>query len=445
MKKFYILGILGLLSCAMLSCTKENVAKTENDEGIQEETITRTITVSQDIPESRTTIDGSGNISWESGDKIYYYDYYYDGETLKQSDKKNIVLSTAGQSAALNLSIRANATGLGLLMPGKDGRTSNAIKEYNPTAFVYTGINADQDGSFAFANIAVTHSNDAQGVSSLVFKNITAILKFNVSASQNVKKVTLEPNTKTDGHQVSGRITVDLTAENPGATYYSNYPNQTAARSYEAVIDKGDEVMDGTYYFAVMPCTLEDGFSLTFNDGEAQPITGMTYTKQKYTAGTTGSVEFQANQIKNVGNPLENKKVTSFTINNAAEVNSWANSETHTSFSIDNFITVNAPTVEGSNANGLYVEGEASEWRMYQARNNGTFTVSCPSGRKISSITIKFNQSNGGAISYNGTTYVSPATITPASATNSMQFTVVSTTGKTNGQARIKEITVETK
>lgn len=440
MKNLYKLGILALCTCALFSCSKETDSQKDNTtEAIQEEeTVTRSITISQD---TKSTIDSEGNIYWENGDKIYYYDYYYDGETLKQSNKNNVVLSEAGKSVTLDLTIRNSAQGLALIMPGKDGRTSNAIQSYEPTAFGYTGINPDQDGSFAFANIAVAYSDNPFGVSSLTFKNITSILKFSLKAEHNVKKVTLAPNSTTAGNEISGRITVDLTADNPSAIYRSNYPNKTAARSYEAVIDNGDVAMDGTYYIAVMPTTLSDGFTLTFNDGEAQSISGMTYTKQKYTAGTTGSIEFQANHIKNVGNPIENKRITSFTIEQIASANSWVSGKQYSTFSVDSFINF---TVSGNGNNG-YFYSDVKDWRCYGARNNGKFTVSCPDGRKITSITLTFNQTNGGAIKYNDVVYTSPATVIPTSATDSMEFSVVSTTESTAPQARIKEVTVETK
>ena len=443
MKNLYKLGILALCTFALFSCTKEfNPQNEETAEAIQEEeTITRTITISQD---TKSTIGSDGTISWENGDRIYYYDYYDYNESagsVNKSGKKNVEITTAGTSVTLNLNIRAASDHLALLMPGKDGRDTdnNAIQSYLPKDFGYTGINPDQDGSFAFANIAVAHSDDAHGVTSLTFKNITSILKFNVNSSQNVKKVTMTPNSKVDGHQITGRITVDLTAANPYAVYRNNYPNKDASRSYEAVIDKGDEVMDGTYYIAVMPTTLSDGFTLTFNDGEAQPISGMTYTKQKYTAGTTSSVTFEANHIKNVGNPIENKRITYFTIEQVANSNSWTSGSQHLSFSVDNLLTFNA-----TDNNGYYYN-DVKDWRFYGARNNGKFTVSCADGRMITSITLKFNQTNGGAIKYNDVVYTSMATITPASATSNMEFSVVSTTESTAPQVRIKEITVETK
>ncbi len=437
MKNIYRLGILALCACALLSCAKElNSQNEETPEAIrEEETITRSITVSQD---TKSTIDGEGNISWENGDRIFYYDYYYNGETLEKSGKKNVEITSAGQSVKLDLSIRAKGQYLALLMPGKDGRDpdNNAIQSYVPTDFGYTGINPDQDGSFAFANIAVAHSNDAHGVTALTFKNITSILKFRVDATQNVKKVTMTPNTKATGHEITGRITVDLTSNSPSASYRTNYPNK-AGREYEAVIDYGDVAMDGTYYIAVMPTTLSDGFTLTFNDGEAQTISDMTYTKQKYTAGTSNEVVFQANKIMNVGNPIENKRITSFTISQIATADDWTTSERKSSFSVDNFISFSA---KGNNG---YYNGE--DWRCYEARDNGEFTVSCPEGRTISAITFTYINVNNGVLIYDGNQYASGSRIIPVSSTNSMSFTVGKTSGTSTGRVGITSVTVETK
>jgi hypothetical protein len=444
MKNIYRLGILALCACALLSCAKElNSQNEETPEAIQEEeTITRSITVSQD---TKSTIGSDGTISWENGDKIYYYDYYYDGETLNRSNKNDVVISEAGKNITLDLTIRSSAHGLALIMPGKDGRLSNNVQDYNPTAFGYTGINPDQDGTFAFANIAVAYTDDPLGVTSLTFKNITSILKFNVSAAQNVKKVTMVPNSKVDGHQITGRITVDLTADNPYATYRNIYPGKSG-RQYEAIIDNGDVAMDGTYYIAVMPTTLSDGFTLTFNDGEAQTISGMTYTKQKYTAGTSNEVVFQANKIMNVGNPIENKRITSFTIEQIVDANEWVAGKRYSSFSVDGLITfTGSDNGTDGKGNGWYYGDTPKDWRCYQARNNGIFTVSCSGEIKISSITITYDSAKNGILKYNGTTYTSPATITPATAANSIQFSVGSTGENNDGQVKITDVTVETK
>lgn len=95
MKNFVnTLGIITLISFAFYSCAKEPVPQTDNTdntEEAQEKTITRTVTVSQ---VTKTTIDGEGNLSWESGDWIYYYDYYEDGTA---SGKKSVTLEESGQ------------------------------------------------------------------------------------------------------------------------------------------------------------------------------------------------------------------------------------------------------------------------------------------------------------------------------------------------------------
>lgn len=440
MKNFFTIGAFVICACILLSCTKEHDIEIDITGENQEETITRSVTVSQD---TKSTIDGEGNISWESGDCIYYYDYYEDGTA---SGKKSVTFEESGQCVSIDLNIRKAGRSLALIMPGKDGRDgNNHNKSSVPTAFAWDGINPDQDGSFAYANISSAYSDDAQNVTSLTFKNIASILKFNVPSALGITKVTLEPNSKTTGNEIAGRISVDLTAANPIATFHSGYPNKLD-RPYEVVIDKGEEVMNGTYYMAVMPATLSSGFTLTFNDGTAQTIAGKTYTKQKYVAGTSSSVTFEANHIKNVGNPIENKRITSFTIDQIATDKGWEDNTRQDSFSVDDFITFTGS--DGGKGNGWHnipTGTTTHEWRCYQARNNGIFTVSCPEGRKIASVTFVFTLLSGGAIQYNGNTYASTEKITAASATNSMEFSVVSTTDKTDAQVKIREVTVETK
>lgn len=103
-------------------------------------------------------------------------------------------------------------------------------------------------------------------------------------------------------------------------------------------------------------------------------------------------------------------------------------------------ISFKASWTDGGSKNGFYY---GTDWRFYQARGGG-MTVTAPSGRTLVKATFTYNNKNGGVIVAPDGTQV-PTGGSCALSGNSAMFTVDSTTGMTNGQARITHIVIEYK
>lgn len=103
-------------------------------------------------------------------------------------------------------------------------------------------------------------------------------------------------------------------------------------------------------------------------------------------------------------------------------------------------ITFKASWTDGGSKNGIYY---GTDWRFYQARGGG-MTITAPSGRTFVKATFTYNNKNGGVIvAPDGTQVPTGGSCTLSG--NSAMFTVDSTTGATNGQARITHIVIEYK
>lgn len=123
----------------------------------------------------------------------------------------------------------------------------------------------------------------------------------------------------------------------------------------------------------------------------------------------------------------------------------WENGKNYETVEIGS-VTLKA-SWEGENPNGVYYVGESptlDDWRFYQARKGGV-TISVPSGHTLVKATFTYTNKNGGVlIAPDGEANVASGeafTLSGQSAT----FTVGSTTGATNGQARINKIEIEYK
>ena len=127
--------------------------------------------------------------------------------------------------------------------------------------------------------------------------------------------------------------------------------------------------------------------------------------------------------------------VTNVTIADYADANGWANGTYYGTIIVDSNITV---TALKSGDNGKYYTS-GKNWRIYQS-NNGTFTISSE-GKTITSVTITYTPSNNGYVVHGENKVESGKEYTVNG--TSITFSVKTTTsGKTNGQARITAIEV---
>lgn len=108
------------------------------------------------------------------------------------------------------------------------------------------------------------------------------------------------------------------------------------------------------------------------------------------------------------------------------------------------FVLLSASWNAGGSENGIYYADPPADWRFYQARGGG-LTVSVPEGHSFVKALFTYNNKNGGVlIAPDGTTQVNTGAEFAFSGSTAT-FTVGSTTGATNAQARIYTITLEYK
>ncbi len=73
-----------------------------------------------------------------------------------------------------------------------------------------------------------------------------------------------------------------------------------------------------------------------------------------------------------------------------ATANSWKTKSNYYSFQLDNVITISTPQLASGNQNGYYSSDNPNDWRIYQARGNGDFTITAAEGYVIDSISLVF-------------------------------------------------------
>ena len=120
---------------------------------------------------------------------------------------------------------------------------------------------------------------------------------------------------------------------------------------------------------------------------------------------------------------------------NTADV-TWPTSDQHLPSVYNDGFTFE---LAGTDSNTGNFNKNNTDWRMYQT-GSATLTISS-STRKIVKVNVVYNISNTGVLTYNGVQYESASTIT-VGGLFSATFGVGNTTSATNGQVRLKSITV---
>lgn len=173
--------------------------------------------------------------SWEAEDVITVYD----GKAVNA-----FVTSEGGESAVFSGLANKNAEELMAIYPSTtQGRYFGKVDMVLPVA------QAGVKGGVAKSNIimAAYKKNDGQNV--LNFTNMVSFVKFNVSEDLDVVAVELKSNA---GEPLAGNVKVGLFEE----------PTIEAAEGASAAVTVSDDPCAGTYYVAVIPQTLTQGYTL---------------------------------------------------------------------------------------------------------------------------------------------------------------------------------------
>ncbi|MCR5408606.1 MAG: BACON domain-containing protein [Bacteroidales bacterium] len=135
-----------------------------------------------------------------------------------------------------------------------------------------------------------------------------------------------------------------------------------------------------------------------------------------------------------------------------ATANGWqyveTNGDPHESFVYEG-ITFTA-SWEGTNKNGIFYSSlnedgsfKSGDWRFYQARKGGV-TITAPAGKELVKVKFTFKTKNNDDVILYGDTPLASGDEAQVSG-SSILFTIGSTAGKTNAQARISDIVVTLK
>ena len=210
-KNLFMVAAVALM--ALVSCNKEEI-----NNGVQEAPVSD-IVFEAETPMTKTTIgeadeNGVRPVSWVVGDKITINGSEFKASELK--DNKAIFVTE-------NLDF-ATAESYDAIYPATAGTSLSAVT-----------IAANQDGTFANASISVAQSE----TQSLSFKNVAAMLKFQVPAT--AKEVTIESTSDLAG-------TFDVAFDEDGFPMVGKVTNGAKKITISA-----DFKVDTDYYVAVLP------------------------------------------------------------------------------------------------------------------------------------------------------------------------------------------------
>lgn len=218
-KKFFI-ALMALASLA--ACQEQEEVIKPNDPARYD--LTATIEAVEDL-----------TWSWEAEDAITVYD----GKAVNA-----FVTSEGGESAVFSGLANKNADELMAIYPSTtQGRYFGKVDMVLPVA------QAGVKGGVAKSNIilAAYKKNDGQNV--LNFTNMVSYVKFNISEDLDVVAVELKSNA---GEPLAGNVKVGLFED----------PTIEAAEGASAAVTVSDDPCAGTYYVAVIPQTLTQGYTL---------------------------------------------------------------------------------------------------------------------------------------------------------------------------------------
>ena len=258
MKKILYNVFAAAAIASLYSCAKES----KDPSAVQDGYVYLEATID---PASKTILTSGNKVNWIAGDQISLFD----GSVNKQ-------LATADEGATASFTFTADNEG-----PWYALYPSNASASINGSV-ITTSLPAAQTavaGSFADdLNIAVALSNEGK----LAFKNALGLIKFTVGADANIVKVTLTGN---NNETLAGTVDIDYNSGEPSWTI-----NSAAATSIELT---GSFVQGSTYYFAVLPQTFTQGFTLTYTDN----------ADNQRIETTNNEMVLGRSQIRNIGSP----------------------------------------------------------------------------------------------------------------------------------------------
>lgn len=274
---------------ALWSCSDDDFG---GGNSIEKFSVNATFEADDDV--TRATLGEGNKVVWEIGDKISLFDVQPDGNT------KNSELTLAGGQGTTN--------GLFTGIAPKSECGYMAVYPYSQNIEYTCGSKSSSlHGLVTISNVNLTTQNARKGnIPSGVpmiayvdapsnnesniyvkYKNIYAFMKFTIT--YKCKSVVITPNAGGEALQMN-TIRV-MMCSNDGLPTLSGTSDKVD-KSVTLVDKDGGVIQPGTYYIAVLPGTLTEGFTMTIKS----PYTNDTYEKT-----TTKQVTLKRNTILNLG------------------------------------------------------------------------------------------------------------------------------------------------
>lgn len=266
-----------------------------------------------------------------------------------------------------------------------------------------------------------------------------------------MKASAFKSNTNYDAESWLISPVVDLaTAQNPALTFAhaTNYFSSVAKAQEETSVWVREEggswaAIEGVNYPTSLGWTFAESGSLDLSAYKGKKVQiGFKYTSTATKSGTWEIQNFKLAEAS-VG-PVEPGVTTvSTTMEAYAKEHECTISENTTvvnykTLKLDDVVTMST-TGEGNCGSFWYATG--TQWRLYQNKN-GNVVVSLASGYKLKSVSFVYEVTNTatlkdskGAVVASGDVYETDA--------STVEFTVGNTASATNGQVRIKEVTIK--
>ena len=282
MKKTFVYSLLTIL--ALTGCqTKElDSLNGEPEVILNEDSKVFTAIIDDDFnPETRTTLDGEGNVLWKMGDQVSIFA----GSTV--NEQYQVTDASDGKTAA-----SLNKVGGGGFVAGTEIDNNVAFYPYASTAeiaksgsnYVISGVEfpatqtyaAGSFGNGAFPMVAVTSSTEYMN---LKVKNILGGLKLQLKGTATIASITITGN---NNEKLYGDA--DVTVAN-GSTPSINL---TDASAKTVTLDCGagvtlDAETATPFIIALPPMTMSNGFTVMVTDTEGKEMEISTSKPQTIT------------------------------------------------------------------------------------------------------------------------------------------------------------------
>ncbi len=246
MKKILFWSVVTIM--AAVSCNKELEKLPAADENL------RSFVASVEGADTKTLIDGVKTY-WNGTEQIRVFD----GTISKVFEAAGVVKAETAEFTEVNTDDVLAAADYMAIYPANtagsvtwDGNVENPLKKM----WLSDQQNNIVEGSYAAeAHVAVAYAEE--GADKLAFKNVVSLLKFTVN-SDNVNLVSIYSR---NSDAMVGNFDITYNGGNPtvntqGEGYYT--PSWVKA--------EGNFVKGQTYYFAVLPTTLSEGFGVCLNE-----------------------------------------------------------------------------------------------------------------------------------------------------------------------------------